>query len=341
MIEMGIGSVQKLHQLAFIKEMPSIGHEILSHIEPKDRFLKWRQDEFIRARKSLEEFSFEANSLKNTVLNIPDTDITSTNIKHPGQKSRASKQAKANAEYRIAVHTESLRVLREAIDHNLKSIIKKTEESVSILNQIHSWKTEEIGVNRAIEMLQIGMSQLSQLKENWGRLVRFFVRLSQLIETIAGKSLDDFKTQLETTVESSSFKRSGKLKKLIVKNIRDKVTRANQASSMVYGMASTYNRVSTDYLMPRVQQMDTMMRFDSSFDLVVQRALLTKSCADDELKIGQLIGEEMQRLIERIQERERQIKREYSFLDEMEEKDIEEVHPPQDDYDNVIDIDEF
>lgn len=318
-IEMGNNTIQMIHQLADVKEMPSIANEKLSHIEPKERFLTWRQYDFVRIRKFMEEFNLEAKNLKDIATVIPKTDLTNTTVKHSGKQSRKSKQAKVNAEYKIAVHTESLKVISEAVDRNLKLTIKKTEESISMLNQMYAWKAEEMTMDRAIEMLKTGTIEMVELKKTWSRLVTFFAKISNLIEVMSDKRLEDFNKKMKTIVDSRSFKESGKIKKLVIKVLRENILKASQASTIIYNIATTYYRISKDYLMPRIQEMDTKMRFDSTFDIDKERILLVNSLAEDEFKISQLFNEEMQHLIKRVEERERQIKKELALLDKIEE----------------------
>lgn len=308
-VDTGTIAIEKMHRLAHVKEMPDQEDEL---------FLTWRENEFIHVRLAIENFVQESSALSTIARQVPVTDIFSGNVTNPGTKSRVSSQKKADAYYQIALHKESLRVLRGAMDRNWKQIIKKTEESIHILNEIHSWKTEQIGFERAVEMLEMGMAQMSQLKENWALLVRFFVGLSHMIETIFGTSLNDFTQQLETTANSTSFKISGQLKDFVIANIRTKTSRAIQTSTIVSGMASTYCRISTDYLMPRVHRLDAMMKLEeSSTNFAVDHVNLLNSCVDDSLKIKELIGEEKMRLMEKIESRFRQIRKEYAFLDEL------------------------
>ena len=171
----------------------------------------------------------------------------------------------------------------------------------------------------------MGMTQMSELKENWALLVRFFAGLSHMIEVIGGKYLHDFTHQLETTANSTSLYRSGQLNDLVVAKIRAKTTRAIQATSLISGMASTYCRISSDYLMPRIHTLDLMMKFESSSNLAVDRINLLNSCTDDSMKIRELIAHEKQHWVDRIGARVHQIRKEYAFLDELETQAIRQA----------------
>ena len=322
-IETGMEAIHQLHQLAHVKTLPD---ELGNSADQEEQFLRWRENKFIHVRRAVQEFVREASSLASMARQVPATDIPSVIAsENPGFKSRASAQMEADAYYRIAMHKESLRVLRKAMDRNWKEIIQKTDESIRILNEIHSWKMEEINFERAIEMLEMGMTQMSELKENWALLVRFFAGLSYMIEVIGGKYLHDFTHQLETTANSTSLYRSGQLNDLVVAKIRAKTTRAIQATSLISGMASTYCRISSDYLMPRIHTLDLMMKFESSSNLAVDRINLLNSCTDDSMKIRELIAHEKQHWVDRIGARVHQIRKEYAFLDELETQAIRQA----------------
>ena len=321
-IEKGMATFQMLHQVAHVNELPASNQSIVS-----TNFREWRMEEFQRVRESMEDFNRKTTQLKQMALTIPETTFGKLNASKWSYEGRASRQEKANAQYKIAMHTEALRVLGDALDRNWQMLVQKTEESIRVLNEMGNWEAEQTSVEKAIETLQEGMIHLGELKENWARLVRFFVGLSQLVDAIAGKSLDDVIQQLTTTAGSATFEESGKLKSFVVKKIREKTMRANQATALVHGMASTYSRISTDYLMPRVESLDTMMKFQSPRDLIAERSRLVQSCSEDAIKIGQVLGEEMRALMGKVNERALEVKREYAFLDGLEngQREILEV----------------
>lgn len=321
LIQLGNNTIQMMHQLA--EETPDNCpdcwnvNETLSKQEREDRFQESRQNKFLHVRNLMEKFHRAAQKLRDVALNPPKSATTKSKVKL-SLKSTASEQAKANAEYKIAIYTEELSVLHESIDRNLNLTIRNTEESISILNEMHSWKAEEMSMDRAIEILRIGTIELADLKETWSRLVTFFGQISNLIEVISSKSLEDFNKHIESTFKSTTFQQRAKLKKYVIEAIRDKLSKANQASTIVHNMASSYYNVSNEYLMPRIQEMDTKMRFDSSLDMVKERNLLLSSIAHDEFQIGQLVAQDMRFLNEKVEQRQSQIKREFAFLDETE-----------------------
>lgn len=339
-IETGLETIELIHQLAHADQMP---HQLRNQsADEKSQFKEWRNSEFILVRKSMEDFNAEAKRLENVALKVQKTEIRAGNVTLPGLKSWASEQAEANAYYKIALHEETARVLRSALELHWKQIIDKTDESIRILNEIHSWKAEELGLEQALEMLEAGMKEMNQLKVNWALLVRFFLQMSQMMKTMGSNSVEDFMIHLKTTVDTQSFERNnGQLKGWVIKTIQEKTIKANQAMNFVHDMASTYSRISSEYLMPRVQTLDQMMNFQTrnSTEMFSDRNELLESCTNDAFKIQQLIAEEKRRLMEKVDTRNTQIRNEYAFLDQLEGNHVN-TNPNYYDVSN-IDVNEF
>lgn len=340
-IQTGLEAIDQLHQLANATTIPegSLEQTALTNEDEKSKFEEWRKKEFVRVRKLIKFFNEEATYLRDVALEITTIDPRSGNVTHPGKKSWAGEQEKANAEYKISLHKEKLEVLRRALDRHWKEIIDKTDESIRVLREIHTWKAEELGLERAMKMLEAGLTEMSKLKKNWALLVRFFIQLSQFIKTINDSNVEHFVNHLETTINTESFKRSnGQLKNWVIKAIQEKTVKANQAMTLVHDMASTYSRISTKYLMPRVHTLDQMMNFQAINSTVMfyERNQLFESCIDDELKIQQLIAEEKWRLREKFETNSRQIRQQYALIYQLHENNVN--NGPEDNSVQVLDI---
>ncbi|XP_059351807.1 uncharacterized protein LOC130690383 isoform X2 [Daphnia carinata] len=337
-IETGLETIDQLHQLANTTKMPD-GLEQTEVTNKESRFEEWRKKEFERVRKLMESFNEEAKYLRNVALRVPAYDIRSGNVTRPGEKFWTGEQAKANAYYKVALHEEKLEVLRRSLNGHWKQIISKTDESIRVLKEIHTWKAEELGLEQAVKMLEAGMTEMSSLKKNWSLLVRCFIQLSQIIKTISDSNVEHFVNHLETTIGTESFKRgNGQLKSWVIQAIQEKTVKANQAMSLVHDMAATYTGISTKYLMPRVHTLDQMMNFQETNSTVMfyKRNQLIESCIDDQLKIQQLIEEEKLRMREKVESRGRQIRQQYAMIYQLEEDNVN--NGPSDDSALILDI---
>ena len=126
---------------------------------------------------------------------------------------------------------------------------------------------------------------------------------------------------VETTTQVESFKKTGNLKPLIIKQALEKVMKANLLNTNVQFMASTYCNISTDYLMPTVHNLDSMMKYKTSEEIIKARSQLLESSAKNAQKIGELLGNEKLRMAEKIRAHGRQVQQEYAFLQELIKKD--------------------
>lgn len=282
-------------------------------------FEEEREKEFSRIKKLEKSFIGQCLQLKEMAQKVPTANIPPIVASEIPNESRASRQAMAMANYKIKLHTKSLEELRNNLDKNWKLAINKTEELVRILQEMSILKTEEIQFEKAIKMLHMGLTQLSELKENWSNLVRFFVSISSVIESIGNKHLEDFSKDIETT--SQSVRNIHKMS--VINGIHVKATRANQATALVHGMADTYFKISTKYLMPNVHKLDRLMGLKPD-QIPNERQLLLQSCERDSAEIGHLIVDGRLQLVEQVAARVRQVKNEYKFLDDLRERAKEE-----------------
>jgi hypothetical protein len=318
-IEMGCKTIELIHELAHatIESMPKEARQDLPMTEKdsKATFEKWRNTQFQQTRESMVRFNGNAKLLANILLRGKEviTDQFHGNFTHPVyniKSNRHSEQSTAYAYYEIAFYTESARVLKENLEATTKQIMETTKESIIILNQIRSWKTEEIGLKRAIEILKLGLEDMNKIKENWILLARFFTKLSEIIETTLRNILFDFVKQLNTMTSTPSLKKKEDMKNLVViRQIRDKTVRANQVLTLVHEMSSTYYHISRDYLMPRVHRLDFLMNISNgnSSNTDSERNRFIQECENDAITIQRLIYDKKQRLMEKLNATVRQI----------------------------------
>ena len=307
--------IESMHSLAH-KKPPSPPS---NSSDEETAFEAERKEEFSRIQKLGKNFTRESLLLNEIAQHVPSTNISPVLSSEMPNESRASRQQMAMADYKIKIHTKSLQELRNALDHNRKLAIKKTEESIRILQEMYVLKTEDIQYEQAIKMLHTGLNQLNDLKENWSNLVRFFVSINSVIDSIGNKHLEDFNKDVETT--SKSVRNIYKI--FVINAIHAKATRANQATALVHGMSDTYFKISTKYLMPNVQKLDRLLGLQPD-QIPYEQQLLLKSCEKDSDEIGHLIADSRLEVIEQVAARVRQVKNEYKFLNDLRERAKEE-----------------
>ena len=289
-IDLGIETVQAIHNLAHAKEIAGRSKKGQKKVNQQQTFDSWRKEEFLRVRSLAKEFYGNVTALATIAMSEPEMKIDLSNVSDPNENPSRwkSKQAKANAMYKISLQKETMRVLRDSVDKKLKALNQMTEKSIELLNKINSWKLKQVTTERAIAMLKEGITLINDLKKNWSQLVGFFSFMSNIVETYGGEKVQDFATQLENVANSTSYRNTNQLKTFVIGSIKKKLVRANQVTTVIHEMASTYCQISTDYLMPRVLTLDSMMKFNRSADILVERDALIQSCSNDESKIHQL-----------------------------------------------------
>jgi hypothetical protein len=152
---------------------------------------------------------------------------------------------------------------------------------------------------------------------NWGDS-DFGKGRSVNVEYVSAKSIEHFAKHIETT----SQKLKHLHKEFVIDAIYSKALKATQATSLVHNMAATYLDVSGKFIMPSVAILSRLIVIDPKMAAFERANLLTK-CEEDSQNIIDLIVAEKERVIQKILSREAQIKKEYAFLDDIKNKQIE------------------
>ncbi|EFX72975.1 hypothetical protein DAPPUDRAFT_325786 [Daphnia pulex] len=318
-VEMGCKTIQQMHQLANVtnESMPilNVEQKMTMKMGGKAIFKEWREAQFVQVRKSIERFKENATRLANITSGRQAREVMENLTR---RNLSESEQLTAFAHEKIAMYTEYAEVLKARLDNNTREITEKTSQFMSNLNQIRNWKTEEKDLKRAIEMLEVGLADMNEVKGNWAHLGHFFARFSQIIiETITSNSVGDFIQQLNTTIGTPSYKRNEGIKGIEMKKIRDKTVRVNKVLTVTNELATTYYNISRDYLMPRVHRLQFLMDVSTgnSSHLDSERGKLLNACEKDVIVIQQLISDEKRRLLEKVNATVRQIvESNYRFL---------------------------
>ena len=227
---------------------------------------------------------------------------------------RASERAARNARFKAEMAQETLRQARAGLDETRNKMIEINSEYIQHLNEMQSLKISEMRYDEAIKLLQYGLEKLSELRDHWDKLLRFFTQISNLIEIVAGKSLDDFIDMTKSTSQDLALLES----QITLDLIYSQAMKASQASYLVHTMSDTYVTVSNNYIMDNIAKLDKYVALDpTKVDLDAERKAFVKSCTEDSEKIVELVVAEKAKLIEKLENRAREIEEEYAFLNEI------------------------
>ncbi|XP_057369377.1 uncharacterized protein LOC130690384 [Daphnia carinata] len=316
-VERGLLIVTELAQLARQQKPENITNEI---------FNKNRQTDLENIGKNAGlEFRKSVHKMKDFLMRykqaIPNnTPLFSRGRQQANSKGLASQQALASCQNRADMAQATLLSTRQAMERTREQMIENNREVIKLLSEQQNLKLDEIRYDEIIKALEKGIEKLAILRQHWTQLVMFFQKIANIVETVAAKSIEDFANHIDTT----SLKLRNIHKELVIDQLYAKAIKATQASSFVNNMATTYVNVSDKFIMPRVSSLSKLIVTDPKIAEVERRNLLG-DCTKDSEAIIEMIVTEKESVIQRIEQRAAQIKKEYAFLDQVKERQIKEL----------------
>ncbi|XP_078085499.1 uncharacterized protein LOC144504276 [Mustelus asterias] len=169
-----------------------------------------------------------------------------------------------NARFKVEQSSALLRSSQEMYERSFEDMKKSNKELEDVLETLRNCEIHEIDFDKTVEMLLKGLDALGRVKEQWGKMVQFFIMMSNLIETCMGKSLNNFIKYGEKAVQSSSYSHNKFLQDLLY----TQVSQATNIASLVHMISETYVQVSTQHLMDRVNSLGKLMGLDPNRDKI-------------------------------------------------------------------------
>lgn len=97
-----------------------------------------------------------------------------------------------NAQKGIDTAKEMLKHSQERYDSSTRTLKESNDELGKVLADIAKYDMQKIDFEKIRETLIKGIKALANLREQWGKLVRFFQMISNLIKCSMDTSLKDF-----------------------------------------------------------------------------------------------------------------------------------------------------
>ena len=99
---------------------------------------------------------------------------------------------KQNAQKEVDTAKEMLKYSQERYDSSTRILKESNDELGKVLADIAKYDMQKIDFEKIRETLIKGIKALANLREQWGKLVRFFQMISNLIKCSMDTSLKDF-----------------------------------------------------------------------------------------------------------------------------------------------------
>ena len=181
------------------------------------------------------------NALPNTSPNL---------AKQPMYNSDGGLVQQALDSYRFRTETakEMLKDSRRAYEASCDAVANKTKEATNLLAEMKELDLKKIDVEKIRQTLVKGIQALGELREQWGKLVRFFQMLSNLVKCCLSTSLKDFVQTSRNRLDQGDSGMSAVMRDVIFKQ----AFQANQIAYVVNSISSVYVEVSNKHLMERI-----------------------------------------------------------------------------------------
>jgi hypothetical protein len=203
------------------------------------------------------------------------------------QSNRAGDTAAENARFRIEQSRAQLSQVQEMMQKSTEEMQKNQQELTEILVTMQNCQVKEIDFKTSIKMLVMGLDAMGKVKDQWSKMVRFFQMISNIINTTAKTSMENF----VKTAEKVGDKALGYTAKSFMKDmLYEQAFYASNIASLVCMISGTYTEISNRFLMDRVSSLGMLMGMDPSMPAFeTERRKLQDGCQEAQDGIKSLV----------------------------------------------------
>ena len=223
--------------------------------------------------------------------------------------------AREEARFKVDLAKETLKDARNRQDKAFEEMKVSNERLTKVLKELEMLDYQKIDFDTIRETLVKGIQALAEVRAEWGKMVRFFQMLSNLVKCCLNASLVDFvdSSKVGQLLTLGGTPLSDAFKDVIF----EQATQANKVAFVVHTIAKTYTQVSEKYLMDRVNSLDKLIALDPQKDghkIRSERMALHSGCRQAQEAIKVMVMEEKENFHSQIDARIARIEREVGSL---------------------------
>ena len=237
--------------------------------------------------------------------------------KMPTQSKSGSavQAAREDARFKVDLAKETLKDAKQRQDKAFEELKETNDRLTKVLKEMETLDIQKIDFDIIRDTLVKGINALAAVREQWGKLVRFFQMLSNLIKCCLHASLKDF---VDTANVGRGLSLGGKpLSDCYRDVIFEQATQANKVAYVVHTIAKTYVQVSEQHLMDRITCLGQLIALDPKKDeheIQQRRHALYNGCRKAQDAIKALVSEEKENFHRQIEARIARIDKEVGQL---------------------------
>lgn len=215
-----------------------------------------------------------------------------------------------SSRYKTEIAKETLKDAKKRQEKAADELRESNEKLTEVLKEMAKLDLQNIDFDTIRDTLVKGIKALAQVREQWGKLVRFFQMLSNLIKCCLHTSLTDFVDQAKTGRELKMNDQSFALSNVFRDVIFEQASKASQVAYVVRTISGAYVEISNKHLMDRITCLGHLIALDSKKDageIRRRRLELHSGCAEAQGAIRHIVLEEKEKFSQNIDERIRKI----------------------------------
>ncbi|XP_046370309.2 uncharacterized protein LOC124144794 [Haliotis rufescens] len=284
-----------------IRKMKTAGKQ-LAKVQSQEKDAKLIAGRLEGRMKALETFCAHAFGQS---LQTP-TPMMST--KEQDSSSSASAKYSEQCRFQVEQTASSLESIREDFKSKSKSLQETNAHVTSVIEELAHINLDKVNFDEIKQLLQRGIKALGQVRTQWGKLVRFFTTISNIIKCSMDENVKNFVQGAERGAE---FRLEYTMSDMMRDMIYVQASEANKLSYMVNNLAEMYVEVSEKHLMDQVASLGELLALGGENDTrAVTRKMsqLNRQAQDATVSIGLIVAQKqlefdtkVQRRIERIQ----------------------------------------
>ena len=212
----------------------------------------------------------------------------------PAQSTSTSvaQAAAENARYRTNLAKETLKDAKLRQEKSSDELGKSNEKITQVLIDMTKLNIEKVDFDSIRETLVKGINALAELREQWGKLVRFFQMVSNIIKVCLNTSLKEFVDQVKIGRDLKMGDLSVPLSNIFRDVIFEQASKSSQISFVVYTIADAYVQISNKHVMDQITALGRLIALDSTKDkqkIALERNKLFSGCQQAQNSIREIV----------------------------------------------------
>ena len=237
------------------------------------------------------------------------------------------KSALQNARFKTESAKQNLKETRAIYEKSCQDVDEKMKQMGEDLAELAGLQPKKIDLETIRKTLIKGIHALGELREQWGKLVKLFQMLSNLVKCCLQSSLKEFVST--SSMQMQLTERGMAMSDTMRDVLFEQAFKANQIAYVVNSISSVYVEVSDKHLMDRITCLGKLIALDPDQDrqeIMEKREELNEGCWEAQEAIKRIANQKKKEIEEAFDKRIGRIEHEVeALMPPMAEAEIKEI----------------